>query len=312
MLRIDTHVHPNLKLFSRYLTRRKARKMWQAFTNHHLDAVIVAEHAFKQPVQAFRAMKRYRPKSARTHLIPGVEALTKEGIDVIVFSRDEYIFQQKDILTPYKLSFEELVSRIEQDDRLYGVVTHPFILSETGIIAHYGVDRIREAITRLKFIEAHNMCVWYLRVAFEQLGLSTRLVNLYRSFCVTEDVPRDIVGSGIVFGGSDAHHPWDNGSHLQVHTQHTGLYNAVFDALITSTHRRSFVVHKPDSVLLLSLVTSFITAPLEIMKKQWHLYTLDLSFLSRGRRMLQPLILFTRCALTAGLLWIVTLPIRAL
>lgn len=313
MLRIDTHVHPNLKLFSRYLTRRKARKMWQAFTNHHLDAVIVAEHAFKQPVQAFGAMKRYRPNGAHTHLIPGVEALTKEGIDVIVFSRDEYIFQQKDILTPYKLSFEELVLRIEQDDRLYGVVTHPFVLSATGMIAHYGIDQIRQSIQRLQFVECHNMCLWYLRIVFEWLGLSRRFPRLYRSFLSTEDVPRDIIGSGIVFGGSDAHHPWDIGSHLQVHTQHTALYDAVFDALITSTHRRCFVVHKPDSVLLLSLVTSFITAPLEIIKKQWRLfYTLDLSFLSRGRRMLQPLILFTRCALTAGLLWIVTLPIRAL
>lgn len=313
MLRIDTHVHPNLKLFSRYLTRRKARKMWQAFTNHHLDAVIITEHAFKQPVQAFRAMKRYRPKSTHTHLIPGVEALTKEGIDVIVFSRDEYIFQQKDILTPYKLSFEELVLRIEQDDRLYGVVTHPFILSKTGMIAHYGIDRIRESITRLKFIEAHNMCYWYLRVVFEKLGLSERLSNLYRSCCVTENVSRDIIGSGIVFGGSDAHHSWDIGSYLAIDADDVKTEDEIFETLITPSFRRSFYVDKPTNMFLLSLGTSFITASLEIIKKQWRLfYTLDLSLLSRGRRMLQPLILFMRCALTAWLLWIVTLPIRSL
>lgn len=313
MLRIDTHVHPNLKLFSRSLTRRKARKMWQAFTNHHLDAVIVTEHAFKQPVQAFRAMKRFRPAGANTHLIPGVEALTKEGVDMIVFSRDEYIFQQKDILTPYKLSLEELMCRIEHDDRLYGVVTHPFVLSATGMIAHFGVDRIRQSIKRLHFVERHNVCLWYLRTLFEWLGVSRFFPRLSQSFRTTEEIPQDIVGEGIVFGGSDAHHPWDIGSHLQVHIPHTFVYEKIFDALITPLHRRSFLIHKPGNIFLLSLVTSFITAPLEIIKKQWRLfYTLDLSFLSRGRRMFQPLMIFLRCAFVVSVLWVVTIPVRAL
>jgi len=313
MLRIDTHVHPNLKLFSRTLTKRKARKMWKAFGDHHLDAVLIAEHAFKQPVQAFRALKRYRPSGVHTNLIPGVEALTKEGVDVIIFSRDEYIFQQKDILTPYKLSFEELVSRIERDNRLYGVVTHPFALSATGMIAHFGVDRIRTSIKRLRFVERHNMCVWYLRIVFEWIRLSRRFSRLYRSFRSIEEIPQDIAKAGIVFGGSDAHHPWDIGSHLQIHVPHTFAYEEIFDALITSRHRRSFLIHKPERVLLLSLVTSFITTPLEIIKKKWRLfYTLDLSFCSRGRRILQPLVLFLRCAFVLSFLWVVTIPIRAL
>ncbi|MBI3336891.1 hypothetical protein HYZ98_05015 [Candidatus Peregrinibacteria bacterium] len=313
MLRIDTHVHPNLKLFSRYLTRRKTRKIWKAFADHNLDAVLIAEHAFKQPVQAFRALKRSRPVGMSTHLIPGVEALTKEGVDVIVFSRDEYIFQQKDILTPYKLSFEELLCRIEQDDRLYGVVTHPFVLSETGMIAHFDVDCIRKSIRRLQFVERHNMCVWYLRIVFERLGLSTCVPRLYESFCATEEIPQDIVGAGIVFGGSDAHHPWDIGSHLQIHVPHTFAYEEIFDALIKPLHHRSFLIDKPDRVLLLSLVTSFITTPLEIIKKEWRLfYTLDLSFLSRSRRMFQPLVIFLRCAFVVSVLWVVTIPVRAL
>ncbi|MBI96784.1 hypothetical protein CL656_06535, partial [bacterium] len=86
MFRIDCHFHPNFSFLSKYKIKKKAKKIWSKFKDCKLDIVICSEHNFKKPKEAYFELMKYKPKDHNTLLLPGVEATTKEGIDIILFS----------------------------------------------------------------------------------------------------------------------------------------------------------------------------------------------------------------------------------
>jgi len=115
-LKVDYHFHPNLPSSSQRRQRRKARKIWQAFENENIDAAISTEHAYKEPEQSYHVMKQY--KQGETTLFPGVECLTTEGLEIIVFSRDESVYDYDDITEPYCTSLDRLIDLVNDDSRL--------------------------------------------------------------------------------------------------------------------------------------------------------------------------------------------------
>lgn len=130
-IKVDYHFHPNLPLFlpffKAYLSNKRARAIWNEFTKHKLDAVLISEHAYKNPRKTFEILEKNKPKNAKTQIIPAIEVLTKESTDVIVFAKNKKdIYYYPELLTPRGLSMKELVSLINKDPLLYGIVVHPY------------------------------------------------------------------------------------------------------------------------------------------------------------------------------------------
>jgi len=143
-MRIDCHFHPNFSFFSKFLIKSKAKKIFKQFTKHKLDAVIVTEHVFKKPYQSFKRLKQLQPKDSKTMLIPGVEAVTKEGIDVIVFSATEYIYEKKEIMTTWCLSIKDLLKQVSQDKNLHAIIPHPFLPNQQGLFKAIGYKEAKK------------------------------------------------------------------------------------------------------------------------------------------------------------------------
>lgn len=276
MIRVDSHLHPNFNfLLPDSSIRRHAEKLWRQFTKYSLDAVFVSEHSFKHPVRSFRELQKHRPVNSRTMLIPAVEALSKEGLDLIVFSRDEHVYAQRDILTPYGLPFETMLSRVESDPGLHCIIPHPFLLGVRGLIHNHTRNEIRECICRVRCVEKYNACPLLIERILGRFGLDTILKRTCRRLCDTEHVPDDMIGNDVtVFAGSDAHHWWDIGSCLQIHAELPENENDLFRMILSDAYRRTVEWRKHTFVtipLLLDGVTSF----LEAMKQRLRLWRVE-------------------------------------
>ena len=276
MIRADCHFHPNFPFFlPEFFVRRHARKLWKTFQKRKLDTVFVAEHAFKLPLRSYRTLLRERPEKARTVLIPAVEALSKEGIDMIVFSRDQYVYTQKDIITPYRLTIGQLVTRVRQDRRLYGVIPHPFAPSDSGILRHESERDARREERTLHFVEKYNASL----AALEQFLSAMHLTRLLRRLSLqaknTTRLPVRMIPRGMIFlGGSDAHHVWDMGSCLLIHAPKPRDERRMFRALISPKHKRTFFWRRHRHPLY-SMVSDGVTAFREHLMRKLKLFHVE-------------------------------------
>ncbi len=277
MLRVDCHLHPNFPFFlPEFFVRRHAEKLWATFRKRKLDAVFVAEHAFKHPFRSYRTLLKYRPKGATTQIIPAVEALTREGIDMIVFSKDMYVYTQRDIITPYRLTIKQLVSRVQKDRRLHGVIPHPFAPSDSGILRHYSEAIARKDETILRFVEKYNASLTALEQFLSTLHLTRVLRQLSLSARNTTRLPVRLIPRGLTFlGGSDAHHVWDMGSCLVIHGPKPRTYADAFRTITSPRYKRTFVWRNHRHPLL-SMISDGITAFREHLMRKWKLYGVDL------------------------------------
>jgi hypothetical protein len=287
VIRVDSHFHPNINfLLPERLKQKHVSRFWREFDRNNLDAVFISEHSYKHPARSYQYMKRYRPKGAKTMLVPAVEALTKEGMDVIVFSRDEHVYSRKDILTPYGLTMDLLLKRVCEDHRLFAIIPHPFIPCSTGLMHHRKREETKDCIRRAHFVEKYNaslrplqhlICVWKLQRFFRRK--IHQLMN-------TANVPSAMIDKGvIVFGGSDAHRWWDIGTHLLIHTNCPVSPKALFNVLIKDDKSlRTIVWRRKKLSLVRDLLSNGIAVFLEGARKFLSIWQVDTSFPPYNRR----------------------------
>lgn len=275
-MRADYHFHPNLPLFLPWigpsLSRARARRIWRAFARWDLSAVIIAEHAYKHPRRSFEILESQRPAGARTEIFPGVEVLTSEGVDLVIFAREKkHLFPKRDFLVPWKLSCEEVIRRIAEDPLLFGMVTHPCTPGRTSIVRIMGRPFTERAMMRLKFLERHNATLASLQTLMEFTGLRRIFPGKYRQMCETHSCPLPLPSGVIGTCGSDAHHPWAIGDCAEFGEPCPAQREALFTFLTTRTGQ-----FRPRSARSLwALPIEGVTVLREWMMKKAHWYSVD-------------------------------------
>ena len=271
-VKIDYHLHPNFPfILGRFFCKRKARTLWDQFTKNDLDAVLIAEHVYKRPRTSFEILKKYKPIQAKTVLIPAIEYLTKEGVDVIVFAeKEEDIYSKKDLLHPWKLSLAELVSLVKSNKKMYGMVVHVYTPGATSILK-CGKKATENTIRDLGFLEVHNCSFVSLQKLFELLGLSKILKKKYSRMLRTKNAPSSLIFPNVVItGGSDAHHAFEVGDHMLIEVPHEKKLS-LFELVTTQSGVMKFGKDKP----IYGLVVSMFTVLIEYLMKKLHLYKID-------------------------------------
>ncbi len=203
---VDFHVHPNLPKSNvdDWLDR-----WWVNIRRSRLDALVITEHSYKNPERAYTAMVDSRPGSSGTLVFPGVEALTSEGIDVLAFSESDKIYDYEELVTPYALSFDELVDFLGKHGDIVGIIPHPFTPGTTGIISHLGEKRSKKIIDKLGRVEVHNGAMRGVLKVFGETGLSFFMQNKFSRAQKTFDLPKAFYPKKprLLSAGSDAHSP---------------------------------------------------------------------------------------------------------
>jgi len=246
-IKVDMHFHPNLPK-SDGKAIRKARDWWAAFKKAGIDAVIVVEHAYKDPARAYRILLETKPKKAKTEIFPGLEALTSEGNDIVVFDETDKIFQHREICTPYELGTFQLIKKAKKAGYKC-FVPHPFTPGTTGVMNNLGERKGKRAIALAGGVELHNDAFApVLNTPF--LPLPKNKLDKMRK---VRDLPAHSYtknGKCIVkffAGGSDAHEPGDLDAGYLIAAPKKLTRNAIFKA-ITNNKKGIFMFSKKRSL----------------------------------------------------------------
>lgn len=207
-LLVDYHFHPNLSK-NDWRARQKCQRIWEQFSTKQLSVVVITEHVFKNPARAFSLLQETKPKDATTVIYPGVEALTSEGIDILIFAEHpEDIYDHRSIMVPKQLSAFGMIDYINRFDTLFGSIAHPFSAGNSGMVNRIGVEKTMRAIKQLGGVEIHNTCFRGANKISDKTGLS-KIFKHKRKFAEwTHTVPGEYYHfptTKLLTAGSDAH-----------------------------------------------------------------------------------------------------------
>jgi len=260
--RVDYHVHPNL---SRNNTKAvlQCKKWWEAVLADGLDCVIVTEHSYKNPKRAFELMNACKPEGV--FCFPGLEYVTKEGIDIIIFSKDVSIYEK---FKSFELTYFEVVDLVKSNDKFFSFVTHPYTLGLTSVLSHLSREEYVESVNTLGAVEISNGAFDNLKCLLGKFPFGFLFKNKISRIGKNQSIPRIDYPRGIKFlaAGSDAHHPESLGRCLEVKG------DSVFEAIVGNCGDVKVITK--DSVFdFLLLVKSGLTSLHEfLIKKKLRLY----------------------------------------
>jgi hypothetical protein len=207
---VDYHFHPNFR-FGRRAAKR-ALRIWKAFEEHDLGVVVVSEHAWKKPRESFELLESLRPPGAKTVLLPGVEVLTREGLDIVVFAQDSSWYQNPELaplLDPYGLGVEESIELVSSEPGMAAFLPHPYTRGTTGAVEYFGEEIAASLVSRLGGVEVSNNCYDDCLKIIGRL-CSRVLPDTHRRMSLTQQIADEFLassGAGFFAHGSDAHFP---------------------------------------------------------------------------------------------------------
>lgn len=194
----DFHFHLNSR--GGHSAKQKARR---ALINAaHLDFLCSTEHAYKNPLEAYQYLLE-ASDGGGTSILPGVEAISIEGIELIAIFRSIDDLKRSTLIKPFSWSI------FDYDDFSSGAITllpHMFSPSKTGIVTTLGLSAARGIIEKCDYIEIHNGAFYDL---FHS-GISKYFPRKYRTAVqMTAYIPHSAIPNEVGWSvGSDAHEPW--------------------------------------------------------------------------------------------------------
>jgi len=207
---VDYHFHPNFRFGVREANR--AKRIWRAFEQHDLGVVVVSEHSWKSPRRSYELLEEHRPPGCRTVLLPGVEVLTREGLDIVVFSHDVAWYGDpalEGLLQPYRLTCDQAAEVVSGESGMAAFLPHPYTRGTTGAVEFFGEELAAAMVRRIGGVEVSNNCYDdCLRIVGRIC--SRVLPETHRRMSLTQEIANEFLettGAAFFAHGSDAHFP---------------------------------------------------------------------------------------------------------
>lgn len=270
----DYHFHPNFK-FGRNL-RKQSEKIWKAFDQHKLDVVVISEHSWKRPTDSYHILEQYRTSGSKTRILPGIEVLTEEGLDVVVFGSCGSWYDEvrlAPLLEPYSAPIENVIRLVQDPDHpVRGFLPHPYTRGTTGAVDFYGREEAKILASKLGGVEASNNCYDDTLALSRHIGpkfFPATLERMQRTHQIDNEF-LDEVEVDFIAIGSDAHFPEEVGYGCLIDVaEMPETQEQAHQAITTNTTREGVPRHfKPalDRVVHVSR-SAIITAQEALQKK---------------------------------------------
>ena len=203
----DLHFHTNIHRMPERNKRLRLRKIAWYLEHLELDYLASTEHSYKKPLEAYR-----RLAEATAHLdveiIPGVEAVSCEGIDIIFLYRTgDQLAWALDQYQTFRWSVRD-VGAISRDTGAISIVPHPFHMGRSSAGNILSRRAYRRLLSVSDYVEIHNGSAMKMD---DRLSTS-RARNCFRQtqtkLDMTLNLPMEERGDGLGWAvSSDAHYP---------------------------------------------------------------------------------------------------------
>lgn len=223
-IKVDYHFHPNLP-HDLALARTKVRDIYKRFTELGIRAVLVTEHVYKDYERAWELMCEGKPRNV--HIYPGMEYVTSENIDVILFAKKD--LYERRVLLPFERSYEEIADYVRDDDEVFGFVAHPFTLGRTSIMKKAGAEFEKKMCEEMGSVEAAYDVFADLKRALEKPVLRKLFCRTLHHIAENEHLPECCYPDKLQFlaVGSDAHYVWEIGTCAEVKLKHDDIFYSI-------------------------------------------------------------------------------------
>ncbi|MFC1662675.1 hypothetical protein ACFL04_00730 [Patescibacteria group bacterium] len=227
LIKADYHMHPNLPA-SDERAIKQCQKYWAAYQKYNIKNVVVTEHAYKNPKRAYYFMKKTEPPDSKCY--PGVECVTKEGIDIVLFSDQISIYSELAVRS-YQLDIEQFVRLIKDKNGIYGFIPHPYAPNKISMIYNIGYQAYLKYKEIFRAVEISNGSYDNLLrfIKFFPLKIFFRnKINIFKKTQILPlaDYPKDVRFLAV---GSDAHHYENVGNCYEFEAKHKNSFNNLID-----------------------------------------------------------------------------------
>jgi hypothetical protein len=211
MLTFDLHYHTNVYRAREASRKSRLQRHHKVMAQNKIDFVASTEHGYKAPLDAWLYLADVA-QDLPTEIIPGVEAVSIEGVDLIFLYRNEADFRNGlKSLQPFQWSAWDMKT-IADATGAVSIIAHPFTPGTSGIVTQAGVEGLRRLLPQADYVEAHNGSgLFLMRSAAKNKGLGdkTKVGKVYRQKAMfTAELPQRFIpqGTGMTIS-SDAHFP---------------------------------------------------------------------------------------------------------
>ncbi|RED52005.1 hypothetical protein [Aestuariispira insulae] len=203
----DLHYHTNVYRMQRWNRDRRLAQHRKCLGETGVDYVASTEHAYKAPLDAYLYL-RDAVLDLPTEILPAVEAISEEGVDIIFIYPDEDALRSAlRVIQPFKWKAQDM-GRLGRDTGAIVVIPHPFTPGRTGTANVLGSETFMQLQEEVDYIEVHNGLSLHFLENGMRGGKAVTPPKLQKSVEYTYRLPDELRLNQIGWAvSSDAHFP---------------------------------------------------------------------------------------------------------
>ena len=172
-----------------------------------IDYVASTEHSYKKPLEAYLRLEEMT-RDLKTEIIPGVESVTSEGVDVIFLYRTaDDLRRGLGQLQTFRWSARD-VARISRDTDAITIVPHPFHIGKSSAGNVLSRRAYQQLLKMSDYVEIHNGSALAVEKRLSRSRMKTLFKESHLKLDKTLNLPPEDRGEGLGWAiSSDAHYP---------------------------------------------------------------------------------------------------------
>lgn len=207
MLTFDLHFHANIHRMPERNKAIRLRKLRWHMERAGVDFIASTEHSYKKPLEAYQRLAE-AAEGLETEIIPGVESVSQEGIDIIFLYRSEADLKKaSDAVQTFRWSVRD-VGRIARDTGAITLVPHPFHIGKSSAGNILSRRAYEQLLKMCDYIEIHNGSALNVESRLSGSRVKSLFKNTQLKLDKTLNLPHEDRGKGLGWAiSSDAHYP---------------------------------------------------------------------------------------------------------
>ena len=172
-----------------------------------IDFIASTEHSYKRPLEAYQRLAE-ATKGLKTTIIPGVESVSQEGIDIIFLYRSEEALKEAlERVQTFRWSVRDL-ARIARDTDAVTIVPHPFHIGKSSAGNVLSRRAYKQLLKMSDYIEIHNGSALNVENRLSRSRVKSFFKDAHLKLDKTLNLPHEDRGEGLGWAvSSDAHYP---------------------------------------------------------------------------------------------------------
>jgi hypothetical protein len=201
----DLHYHLNLHKRSVINRKQLLSAHRNSIESSGVSHVASTEHVYKNALDAYLYLCD-ACSDISTVIIPGVEWISKEGVEIIfLYDSEASLRSALNILKPFSHSIFEF-GRLKKDTGGISIIPHPFTPGNTGA-ARLGKGTFMRLLRETDYVEVHNgLSVQIMRTILWKFIFSHVSTCIQDTFALPDEYKLPDIGWSV---GSDAHFPYE-------------------------------------------------------------------------------------------------------